>query len=138
MVFCFTLNKFADASYSFTDSLSPIESSCMLAKKSRLTTQQFSMAFKNAKRFRVGDFTFLIANRKFPNPKFAIVVGKKISKIAVVRNRLRRQLYELVQKHLMSEIADRNVICLYNGPEILENSTDFSDAAKLLMKFLNK
>ncbi len=110
----------------------------MLAKKSRLTTQQFSLAFKNAKRFRMGDFTFLIANRKFPNSKFAVVVGKKISKLAVVRNRLRRQIYARIQEHLINEITDRNIICLYNGPEILENATDFADLAKSLLRFLNK
>jgi ribonuclease P protein component len=110
----------------------------MLNKKSRLTTSQFARAFKNAKRFRVGDFTFLIANKKFSTPKFAVVVGKKISKIAVVRNRLRRQIYARIQEHLVEEITDKNIICLYNGPKILENSTDFIEVAKSLLKFLNK
>jgi len=110
----------------------------MLNKKYRLTTNQFARAFKNAKKFRAGNFTFLVANRKFPNPKFAVVVGKKISKLAVARNRLRRQLYERIREHLIKEIPDRNVICLYNGPEILENSTDFAEAAKSLVNFLKK
>ncbi len=108
----------------------------MLAKKLRLTTSQFSATFKNAKKFRTGSFTFLIANRKFPNAKFAVVVGKKISKIAVVRNRLRRQIYAKIQERLLDTVINRNVICLYNGPKILENATDFEKASKDLLKFL--
>lgn len=43
------------------------------------------------------------ANR-LPVSRFAVVIGTKVSKKAVVRNRLRRQVREIIKKHL-SEIA---------------------------------
>ena len=110
----------------------------MLAKKSRLTTNQFSLTFKNANRFRGGNFTFLVSRKNYPQARFAVVVGKKVSKLAVVRNRLRRQIYAQMQDLLVSEINDRNIICLYNGPEMLENATDFKDAAKFLISKLKQ
>jgi len=41
---------------------------------------------------------------RLPLSRFAVVVGTKISKRAVVRNRLRRQISAVVEKHL-SQIA---------------------------------
>ena len=71
-------------------------------------------------------------------PRFAVVVGKKISKSAVVRNRLRRQLYEVFRKKFLSKITDKNVICLYNGPEKLENLVQFERACKTLFSILHQ
>ena len=71
-------------------------------------------------------------------PRFAVVVGKKISKSAVVRNRLRRQLYEVFRKKFLSKITDKNVICLYNGPEKLENLAQFERACKTLLNILHQ
>ena len=42
--------------------------------------------------------------------KVAVVVGKKVAKHAVVRNRLRRQLYTLVSSHLPSLPAGYYVV----------------------------
>jgi len=52
--------------------------------------------------------------------KFAVVVGKKVSKKAVVRNRLRRQVFEIFRTELLGKILDKNVIFLYRGAEILD------------------
>ncbi|MEX0918287.1 MAG: ribonuclease P protein component [Candidatus Paceibacterota bacterium] len=63
----------------------------MPPKKKRLTTEAFSRFFASGRRFH-SDHLQLIHT---PNPVFhgAAVVGKKVYKTAVKRNRLRRQLY---------------------------------------------
>lgn len=76
----------------------------MLAKRKRLTKQAFDGAFKNGKRVHSPSLQLIYA----PGDSFhgAVVVGKKVYKGAVQRNRLRRQLYgvmyRLSQKETLS------------------------------------
>ncbi len=73
----------------------------MLAKGQRLSREQFSHHFKHGKRFHSLYATLIVS----VNPTFhgAVVVSKKVSKKAVIRNKLRRrsyaQLYQLAQKN---------------------------------------
>jgi len=66
----------------------------MLKKHHRLTVAAFDAHFKSGKR-RHGTYLQLIHS---PAPVFhgAVVVGKKVYKTAVGRNRLRRQLYAVL------------------------------------------
>lgn len=41
-----------------------------------------------------------VPNYRRPNGRIAVVVGKKVSKSAVVRNRIRRRVFEVVRTHL--------------------------------------
>lgn len=63
----------------------------MLRKTKRLTTAAFDQYFKAGKRYHSPHFTVVYT----PTKDFhaAVVVGKKVSKKAVDRNRLRRQIY---------------------------------------------
>ena len=63
----------------------------MLPKKKRLTTEAFNRFFSLGKRFHSEHLQLIYT----PSPEFhgSIVVGKKVFKTAVKRNRLRRQLY---------------------------------------------
>ncbi len=45
---------------------------------------------------------------------------KKVSKKAVIRNRLRRQIYEILRAELVGKVLDKNIIFLYRGAEILD------------------
>lgn len=109
----------------------------MLPKKFRLTTRNFSRVYHKSSKFKRGDFLFLVGNEKII-PHFGVVVGKKVSKLAVIRNRLRRQLYEQIRLFLLPKITDKSVICLYNGKEILQNTNAFHEAIKDLLQFLKK
>jgi len=106
----------------------------MLPKKNRITTVEFERFFRKSSRIRCGRFTFLLS-RGGENPKFAVVVGKKISKLATRRNRVRRQVYSAFSRHLTGKISGKNVICLYNGGEILENTAELDSAMQKLLKF---
>ena len=63
----------------------------MLAKKNRLSRAEFSKYFKTGKRTHSPIATLIIS----PHDSFhgAVVVGKKVSKKAVTRNKLRRRAY---------------------------------------------
>jgi ribonuclease P protein component len=72
----------------------------MLAKEQRLSREQFSHHFKHGKRFNSTYATLIISiSSTFHG---AVVVSKKVSKRAVMRNTLRRrtyaQLYQLAKK----------------------------------------
>jgi ribonuclease P protein component len=66
----------------------------MLKKKERLTRAEFDTAFAAGKRVHSPLLQVIVA----PSPSFhgAVVVGKKVYKKAVDRNKLRRQLYATV------------------------------------------
>ena len=66
----------------------------MLPKKKRLTTEAFDRFFSIGKRFHSEHLQLIHT----PLPEFhgSIVVGKKVYKTAVKRNRLRRQLYAVI------------------------------------------
>lgn len=63
----------------------------MLSKKERLTKAAFDRSFAMGKRFHTPHFQIIYT--KAATFHGAVVVGKKVYKKAVDRNRLRRQLY---------------------------------------------
>ena len=68
----------------------------MLKKKERLTKKEFDRFFSIGKRLHSPAFTLIYT----PDETFhgAVVVGKKVYKKAVDRNRLRRRLYNALYK----------------------------------------
>jgi ribonuclease P protein component len=70
--------------------------------------------YSNGKAVRTQLFTVkYVANSHRKNPRFSIVVSKKVIKSAVGRNRIRRRLYEYVRTHLenLSGVYDVVIIC---------------------------
>jgi ribonuclease P protein component len=79
----------------------------MLAKKRRLGKEFFSVRFPNSRRFVSPHLLLSVVkneNKKEPT-RFSFSISKKVSKRAVDRNRLHRQGYAIVGKHL-AEIPD--------------------------------
>lgn len=68
----------------------------MLKKKQRLTATQFDRFFLSGRRRHSTAFTLVW--HAYPTFHCAAVVGKKVRKKAVDRNRLRRQLYNIVYR----------------------------------------
>jgi len=68
----------------------------MLKKKERLTRHEFDRFFSVGKRLHTAHFQLIYA----PSPTFhgSVVVGKKVYKKAVDRNKLRRQVYALLYR----------------------------------------
>jgi ribonuclease P protein component len=70
----------------------------MLAKKERLTTAAFNRSFSVGRRYHFPTLT--VVYDATTTRHGAVVVGKKVFKKAVDRNRLRRQLYGALYRWL--------------------------------------
>ena len=69
----------------------------MLAKKFRLTTGAFQLHARQKPSHveRSASFTIKAYASEIAHPRFGIVIGKKIDTRAVVRNRIKRQTYDV-------------------------------------------
>jgi len=89
----------------------------MLAKENRVTKKKdFALIFKKGSGFKEGFLFIKTILNKTNRSRFAFVVSQKVSKSAVVRNRIRRILKELVRRHLEgTKTGVDGVIVVYPG-----------------------
>jgi ribonuclease P protein component len=57
-----------------------------------------------------------------PNPKrktwrAAVVVSKKVHKSAVVRNRIRRRIYEIIRLHIPADFTPTDIVCIVHSEQ---------------------
>ncbi len=73
----------------------------MLSKENRLKKKKdFERVFKNGKGFREGFLFLKIIPNNLGINRFGFMVGKRLSKRATVRNRVRRKISEIVRLKL--------------------------------------
>jgi len=96
----------------------------MLSKKSRLTKKEFDHVFKNGKRIHSPSMQLIYT----PGEKFhgAAVVGKKVHKRAVDRNRLRRRLYGVLYRYQKAQGCTGNYILIAKPPLKEVSKKDFT------------
>jgi len=71
----------------------------MLPKTNRIRKKkEFEVIFKNSKSIKSGPFIFRIMRNKMDYNRFGFIISQKVSKRAVVRNRIRRRLVEAIKK----------------------------------------
>jgi len=76
----------------------------MLSKSARLSRAEFSVVFtRPEKRVHISECSIYYASS--PTFKASVVVGKKVAKLAVQRNRLRREVYAQIQTALQNDTA---------------------------------
>lgn len=85
----------------------------MLKKKERLTKKEFDRFFASGRRIHSPFFTLIFTAA--PDFHGAVVVGKKVYKRAVDRNRLRRRLYNIIYR-LSRENQLRGVYIVITKP----------------------
>lgn len=107
----------------------------MLKKKERLTKKEFDRFFSLGKRSHSPAFSLVYS----PAPTFhaAVVVGKKVYKRAVDRNRLRRRLYNIIYR-ASREKNLKGVYIVLSKPEV--KNFDFAtikDSLENLVGLLN-
>ncbi len=78
----------------------------MLPKKERLSRAAFSRFFSVGKRHHSPSFTMVYAPLEALH--VSVVVSKKVSNRAVVRNKIRRRIYDIV-RHYRAETGVRGV-----------------------------
>jgi len=75
----------------------------MLPAENRLKKRKdFEYVFKRGKGFEEEVLILKIVDNNLENPRFGFVVSQKVSKKAVVRNKIKRRLREIVRKRLPS------------------------------------
>ena len=72
----------------------------MLLRKNRLPTNMFEDTFKKGHVFKNDIFLLKCVKLENNEQRFGITVSKKISKKAVIRNRLKRQIREIIKTEL--------------------------------------
>lgn len=103
----------------------------MLKKTERLSKKEFDQYFKTGRRFHSPLLTLIY----HPNNRFhgATVVGKKVFKLAVSRNKLRRRLYNLLYQRKQADGLTGVFIVIANPTAKSATFTELKDAtAKLL------
>ncbi len=108
----------------------------MLSKKNRLTHRKnFGKIFKKGQ----GNFSNIVGIKLMPNnltdSRFGIIVSNKISKKAVERNKIRRQIREIIRLNLdkIKKGFDIAIICL---PEIKKKK--YKEIEKEILKIFKK
>lgn len=89
----------------------------MLSKKERLSRIEFSRFFSVGRRFHTPLFTLVYA----PHTELlaSVVVPKKVSQKAVVRNRIRRRIYAIVRQ-FRKESKTRGVFIFLTKPTVVD------------------
>ncbi len=92
----------------------------MLAKTNRLSRKDFLLAKKSSKKIVAENLVVYYS----PSDHFraSVVIGKKLAKKAVVRNRIRRLIYAYLQTKFL--IIKYNLIILPQSHEITPSSLD--------------
>jgi len=73
----------------------------MLNKTNRLKKKKdFETVFKKGKSFKNSFLIIRIASNKLQFSRFGLVVSQKVSKKAVVRNKVRRRMSEIIRKRI--------------------------------------
>ena len=82
----------------------------MLAAEHRLQKPaDFAVTMRGARKFRAGELLFYYLPSDQPI-RFGFIISKKVSKLAVVRNRLRRVLGEQIRAKVNLDQATGNVV----------------------------
>lgn len=87
----------------------------MFPRYQRFTTKGFERFFADRRKTRVqtGDFIWFVKHQT-ESFRIAVVVSKKNIKSAVKRNRIRRQLQEIIRLHLLPQCqTPKHIMCLY-------------------------
>jgi ribonuclease P protein component len=71
----------------------------MIVKRYRLSRKDFTACYKSAKIVASSLFVFKFKKNLLDYNRWSVVISKKISKKATLRNKLKRRIYEILKKH---------------------------------------
>lgn len=108
----------------------------MSVRIGRISKQKdFEKIFKQGKSFQNNLFSLRLINNELASFHLAVVVSNKISKKAVVRNRLRRQAKEILRKELFGNAKGFDLIFIAKG-ELA--GSEFPKIKDAIINLLNK
>ena len=108
----------------------------MLSKKNRLRkNKDFNKIFKKGKKLNEEILLLIILKNNLKEVRVGVIINKKVSKKAVVRNKIKRRIYNSIKKKL-SKIEKGFDFLIIAKPEIKEKS--FFEIDKIINKSLKK
>ena len=94
----------------------------MLSKKNRLKkNKDFNKIFKKGKKINEEVLLLIILKNNLKETKVGVVINKKVSKKAVIRNKIKRRIYNSIRNKL-PEIEKGFDFLIIVRPEIKEKS----------------
>ncbi len=110
----------------------------MLAKENRLTKRiDFENLKLNGKFLTTPYFSFSFIKRETNLPsRFGFIVSKKISKSAVVRNKVKRMLREIVRKNINSVKGSWDAVFLVKSRILTEETAKIETEVKKCLETL--
>ena len=108
----------------------------MLKQENRLRRDKdFQRVFKHGKSVFDEACGVKFEKNEYQDSRFAVVVGIKVSKSAVIRNKIRRQYQEIIRLNLKKLQPGFDVVCLTSKKAI---NLDYSEKEGRLLKTLSK
>ena len=108
----------------------------MLPPENRLKkNKDFNKILKKGKRFNEEILSLIILKNELKYTRTGLMVDKKISKKAVIRNKIKRRIYSLIRNKL-SNIKNGFDVLIITKPEIKEKN--FFEINKIIDKILKK
>lgn len=112
----------------------------MLSNQNRIKKKKdFDITFKNSKSFKNNFFIFKVAKNNLKINRFGFVISSKVSKKAVIRNKIKRRLSEIIKVEFKNTSLEKKanqgmdlVIIVLPG---LENK-NFSEIKENIKKLL--
>lgn len=86
----------------------------MLPKKERLSRVEFNRFFSVGKRYHAPSLQIIYA--PYPTLHVSVVVSKKIAKSAVIRNKIRRRIYDIVRNYRSERAVSGVFIFMVKAP----------------------
>jgi len=110
----------------------------MLPKKERLRREEFNRFFSEGKKIHSPSLQLIYT----PNPEFhaSVVVSKKVYSHAVKRNKLRRQVYDMVRRYCIQNGKLTGVYIFITKKSITENTFQetYNEVEMCIKKALKK
>ena len=110
----------------------------MLERKNRIRlNKEFDRAFKAGQSFYGKVFGFKIADNGLPVSRFGLMVGLKVSKKAVVRNKLKRQIRSIISQELPLIKEGKDVVIIVFNLILEKSFVEIQTGIKMAFKKLN-
>jgi ribonuclease P protein component len=108
----------------------------MLKKENRIRLdKEFDRVFKAGQSFYVKDLGFKLAKNALEISRFGILINTKVSKKAVVRNKIKRQIRAIIEKRIDGISSGYDLVIIV-FPIILDKK--FADIEKIILDGLKR
>ncbi len=110
----------------------------MLVKNNRICLdKEFDRVFKTGQSFYGKAFGLKIINNDKANSRFGILVGLKVSKKAVIRNKIKRQIRSIISQEILSVKKGKDVVIIVFSLILDKNFEEIKKALKVMFQRAN-